>query len=150
MPRTRERQDVRSDNGGYWAAMALILGLLVPVLGFVAVWMGFSAHDARNDANKAVKAVSSGSAPGTNTSGGGDLQSFAGQGPANAEILAKKHVAMDATLPPAPLGPVARVKLVLVDKTVEIAPGVKYSAWAFSGGAPAPFIHVRQGPRRSS
>ena len=128
--------------------MALILGLLVPVLGFVAVWMGFSAHDARKDANKAAAAVSSGSAmAGMDMSGGGDLQSFAGQAPSNADVLAKKHVAMDATLPPAPSGPVAHVKLVLVDKTIEIAPGVKYSAWAFSGGAPAPFIHVRQGQK---
>jgi nitrite reductase (NO-forming) len=169
MPATRERQDVNgnaqlggehhdpppkagrtrsSDNGGYWAALALILGLLVPVLGFVAVWMGISAHDARKDANKAVAAVSSGSAmAGMDMSGGGDLQSFAGQAPSNADVLAKKHAAMDATLPPAPSGPVARVNLVLVDKTIEIAPGVRYSAWAFSGGAPAPFIHVRQGQK---
>jgi nitrite reductase (NO-forming) len=110
--------------------------------------MGFSAHDARKDANKAAKAVSSGSTmPGMDMGGVGELQSFAGQGPTNADALAKKHVAMDATLPPAPTGPVARVKLVLVDKTIEIAPGVKYSSWAFSGGAPAPFIHVRQGQR---
>src|SRR6266545_925833 len=75
MPATRERQGINgttrtsgedhspppkvrhqrgSDNGGYWAALALVLGLLVPVLGFVAVWMGFSAHDARNDANRAA------------------------------------------------------------------------------------------------
>ena len=169
MPATRERQGVNgntqlsgehhnlppkalrkqpSDNGGYWAALALTLGLLVPVLGFVAIWMGFSAHDARKDANKAATAVSSGSATaGTDMSGGGDLQSFSGQGPSNSDVLAKKHVAMDATLPPVPLGPVARVKLVLVDKTIEIAPGVKYSSWAFSGGAPAPFIHVRQGQK---
>jgi len=150
MPDRTERPPAasKSDNGGYWAALALVLGLLVPVLGFVAIWMGFSAHDARKDANKAVKAVSSGSAmPRMNTSGADDLQSFSGQSPANADVFAKKHAAMDATLPPAPLGPVARVKLVLVDKTIEIAPGVKYSAWAFSGGAPAPFIHVRQGQK---
>ena len=149
MPERTERPPAsKSDNGGYWAALALVLGLLVPVLGFVAIWMGFSAHDARKDANKAVKAVSSGSAmPRMNTSGANDLQSFSGQSPANADVFAKKHAAMDATLPPAPLGPVARVKLVLVDKTIEIAPGVKYSAWAFSGGAPAPFIHVRQGQK---
>jgi nitrite reductase (NO-forming) len=54
---------------------------------------------------------------------------------------------MNPALPPAPSGPVARVKLVLVDKRIEIAPGVKYSSWAFSGGAPAPFIHVRQGQK---
>ena len=140
MPATRERQGVNgntrlsaehhsrpptarnrrgSDNGGYWAALALILGLLVPVLGFVAIWMGFSAHDARKDANKAAAQVSSGSAmAGMDMSGGGDLQSFAGQAPSNADVFAKKHVAMDATLPPAPSGPVAHVKLVLVDKTI--------------------------------
>ena len=28
---------------------------------------------------------------------------------------------------------------------MEIAPGVKYAAWAWAGGAPGPVIHVRQG-----
>jgi hypothetical protein len=148
MPKTLERQTTNgavqappprppartsNDNGGYWAAFALLLGFLVVVLGTVAVWMGVSAHDARHDANQAVKAVGSGAAmPGMTMSGGNDLASFAGQGPANADVLAKKHVPMNAALPPAPAGPVARVHLVLVDKTLEIAPGVKYAAWAFS------------------
>ena len=141
-----------SDNSGYWAAFSLLLGMLVVVLGFVAVWMGLSAHDARNDAKKA--ATSAGSMPGMDMSnmsagptGGGELVSYAGQAPANADALAKNHVPMNATLPPAPAGPVAKVHLVLVDKTIEIAPGVRYRSWAFSGGAPAPFIHVRQGQR---
>jgi nitrite reductase (NO-forming) len=149
-PTERPPQRPTSD-GGYWAAFALLLGFLVPVLGGIAVWMGVSAHNARNDANKAAKAVATGGSTagmaGMNMSGGNDLTSFAGQGPANAAALAKAHVPMNAELPPAPAGPVARVHLVLVDKTVEIAPGVKYSAWAFSGGAPAPFIHVRQGQK---
>jgi nitrite reductase (NO-forming) len=144
-PPRRSRQ--KDDDSGYWAGIALLLGMLVVVLGFVAVWMGFSAHDARNDAKKA--AAASGSMAGMDMSGGAtgssELTSYAGQAPANAD--AKKHVAMNATLPPAPAGPVARVHLTLVDKTIEIAPGVKYSAWAFSGGAPAPFIHVRQGQK---
>src|SRR6266511_5495235 len=146
-PRSPRRQ---SDNSGYWAAFSLLLGMLVVVLGTVAIWMGFSAHDARKDANKAASAVASGnSMPGMDMSGGvtGELPSYAGQAPANADVLAKKHVAMNAVLPPAPAGPVARVHLVLVDKTLEIAPGIKYRAWAFSGGAPAPFIHVRQGQK---
>ena len=147
-PTGRPPRRPSSDMSGYWAALALILGLLVPVLGGIAIWMGVSAHNARQDANKAVQAVGSGSAmPGMDISGSGDLQSFAGQGPANAAALAAKHVPMNAALPPAPAGPIARVHLVLVDKTIEIAPGIKYSAWAFSGGAPAPFIHVRQGQR---
>jgi nitrite reductase (NO-forming) len=144
-PRPPQRS---SDNGGYWAAFALLLGFLVPVLGGIAIWMGVSAHNAEKDAQKAAAAVSSGgSMAGMDMSGGNDLTSFAGQGPANAAELAKAHAPMNAALPPAPAGPVARVHLVLVDKTVEIAPGVKYSAWAFSGGAPAPFIHVRQGQK---
>jgi nitrite reductase (NO-forming) len=146
-PRSPRRQ---TDNSGYWAAFSLLLGMLVVALGTVAIWMGFSAHDARKDANKAASAVASGnSMPGMDMSGGvtGDLTSYAGQAPANADVLAKKHVAMNAVLPPAPAGPVARVHLVLIDKTLQIAPGVKYRAWAFSGGAPAPFIHVRQGQK---
>jgi nitrite reductase (NO-forming) len=145
-PPRRPRSD---DNSGYWAAFSLLLGMLVVVLGTVAVWMGFSAHDARKDAKKAASAVASGSSmPGMGSSaGGGDLTSYAGQVPENADALAKRHVPMNAVLPPVPAGPVAKVHLVLVDKTIEIAPGVKYRAWAFSGGAPAPFIHVRQGQR---
>jgi nitrite reductase (NO-forming) len=148
-PPLRQRS---SDNSGYWAGVALLLGLLVVVLGFVAVWMGFSAHDARKDANKAAKAVATGgSMPGMDMSGGttgsSELTSYAGQTPANADAMAKSHVPMNAALPPVATGPVAHVRLVLVDKTLQIAPGVKYRAWAFSGGAPAPFIHVRQGQK---
>ena len=149
-PRGSRRRD---DNSGYWAAFSLLLGMLVVVLGSIAVWMGFSAHDARKDANRAASAVSTGGSmpgmdmSGTGASGSAELTSYAGQAPANAAALAKKHAAMDATLPPAPAGPVARVRLVLVDRIIEIAPGIKYRSWAFSGGAPAPFIHVRQGQK---
>src|SRR5262249_6885700 len=38
-PRRTQRKD---DNSGYWAAFSLLLGMLVVVLGTVAVWMGFS------------------------------------------------------------------------------------------------------------
>jgi nitrite reductase (NO-forming) len=152
-PPSPPRRPRKDDNSGYWAAFSLLLGMLVVVIGTVAIWMGFSAHDARNDARKAA---SGNSMPGMDMSnmnmsagatGSGELVSYAGQAPANADALAKKHAAMDATLPPAPAGPVAKVHLVLVDKTIQIAPGIKYRSWAFSGGAPAPFIHVRQGQR---
>ena len=147
-PSPPRRARSSNDNSGYWAGVALLLGMLVVVLGSVAVWMGFSAHDARKDANKAANAVAAGgSMPGMDMSGSSDLTSYAGQVPDKADALAKRHLAMNATLPPVPAGPVAKVHLVLVDKTIEIAPGIKYRAWAFSGGAPAPFIHVRQGQR---
>ena len=73
------------------------------------------------------------------------LQSYAGAAPANADALAAAHKPFPAALPAAPAGPIANVNLVLTDITVQIAPGVKYSAWAWAGGAPGPVIHVRQG-----
>jgi nitrite reductase (NO-forming) len=151
-PPTRLPPSSETGNGGFWAAFAMLLGFLVVVLGAVAIWMGVSAHGARNDARKAAASVGSGSAatqsmPGMDMSGGSTSQSFAGQGPANAAELAKAHRPYPAELSPAPAGPVAHIRLILKDVTIEIAPGVRYNAWAFSGGAPAPFIHVRQGQR---
>ena len=73
------------------------------------------------------------------------IESFAGRVPENADELAKAHKPSDATLPPVPTG-VARVNLTVADQVVEIAPGVKYRIWSFTGtGVPGPVIHVRQG-----
>ena len=71
--------------------------------------------------------------------------SFAGAAPENADALAAAHKPYDASLPPLQAGDVVKVNLVLKDITVQIAPGVKYAAWAWAGGAPGPVIHVRQG-----
>jgi nitrite reductase (NO-forming) len=79
------------------------------------------------------------------TSGGNTLESFAGAAPANADELAAAHKPYPAQLPALHPGAVLPVHLVLTDRTVEIAPGVKYAAWAWAGGAPGPVIHVRQG-----
>ena len=39
--------------------------------------------------------------------------------------------------------------MVLKDVTIEIAPGVKYQAWGFEGGAPGPSsTHARVRPSR--
>ena len=66
----------------------------------------------------------------------GDLTSYAGAAPANADALAASHAAYPAALPPAYPGAVADVHLVLTDITIQIAPGVKYAAWAWAAGAP--------------
>src|SRR6185295_6065641 len=71
--------------------------------------------------------------------------SFAGAAPANADELAMAHKPYPAQLPPLHAGSVVPVHLVLSDRTVEVAPGVRYAAWAWAGGAPGPVIHVRQG-----
>jgi nitrite reductase (NO-forming) len=82
---------------------------------------------------------------GMTAAGAGATASFAGAAPENADALAAAHKPYDATLPPLQTGDVVNVHLVLTDITVQIAPGVKYAAWAWAGGAPGPVIHVRQG-----
>jgi nitrite reductase (NO-forming) len=74
-------------------------------------------------------------------------ESYAGVKPPNAEQLAKAHVPYPAALPPVPEGDVVKVRMVMKDKAVEIAPGVTYNVWAFDGdmSAPGPVVHVRQG-----
>ena len=74
------------------------------------------------------------------------LNSFAGVVPENAQELAKAHTPMNAALPAVPAGDVVKVQMTLKDMVVEIAPGVKYTTWAFDGhGAPGPVINVREG-----
>jgi len=50
-----------------------------------------------------------------------------------------------AVLPPVPAGDVANVDLTLIDKTIEIAPGVRYKTWTFDGVVPGPVVHARVG-----
>jgi nitrite reductase (NO-forming) len=140
-------REPRRDSGALLKLVALFLGLAVGVLIFVAIWLAASAQDARDDA----RAAAAGS-PATSTAAHDHTahaatatQSFAGAAPANADEIAAAHKPYPATLPAAPAGAIANVHLVLKDVTVQIAPGVSYSSWAFAGGAPGPVIHVRQG-----
>ena len=140
----------RSPNApGMWAVVSILLGVLVAVGGFFALLAWLDAHDARTTANRAAAKAATG-APASATESHAHatalgLQSYAGAAPANADAIAAAHKAYPAALPAAPAGPVADVHLVLKDVTVQIAPGIKYSAWAWAGGAPGPIIHVRQG-----
>ncbi len=80
-------------------------------------------------------------APGATVKG----MSYAGASPDNAAQLAADHTPYPAALPPVPAGNVVKVHMVLKDVTIEIAPGIKYQAWGFEGGAPGPVVHARQG-----
>ncbi len=121
------------------AVTAVLLGLLVGVLGIVSVLMWADARNNRSTANDTTATVS------TPAMSMGALTSYAGAAPEDAMAQSMAHKAFPAALPPAPAGPVANVHLVLKDVTIDIAPGVKYAAWAWAGGAPGPVIHVRQG-----
>ena len=144
------RRPPETDSGVLVKVTALFLGLLVGVLGLFALFMWADAHDAKTAADRAAAKVDASPAPAAAESmhahaTASGLESYAGATPANAEALAKAHRAFPAALPAAPAGPIANVNLVLKDITVQIAPGVKYRAWAWAGGAPGPVIHVRQG-----
>ena len=141
----------RYGRGG-WNPVAVVvimlLGVAVAFLTALGIWAAASAQSARDDVHAAAAGAQSmpGMDMGTSTStAAGALQSYAGAAPANAAALAAAHVPYPAALPAASAGPVAAVNLVLKDITVQIAPGVKYAAWAWAGGAPGPVIHVRQG-----
>jgi nitrite reductase (NO-forming) len=143
-PPTTMRHDKDPGSGALVAVVAIMLGILVGVLGIFALLMWIDARNARDDANSSSSMADMPGMTAT-TTGTGAMTSYAGASPANADALAAAHKAYPAALPAIPSGAVADVNLVLKDITVEIAPGVKYAAWAWAGGAPGPVIHVRQG-----
>ena len=142
------RPPVQSGSGAFYGAAALLLGVAVAVLAFFALMMWADARDARDTsaAKTAAPAATHDHATDHNTAL--PLNSFAGVVPENAAELAEAHKAYDATLPAILAGDLVKVHMTLKDMTVEIAPGVKYSTWAFDGhGAPGPIVHVREGQR---
>jgi nitrite reductase (NO-forming) len=153
-PRARSRSSAaiprgESDSFALVAVVSVMLGILVAVLGIFAAALWLDAHNAKDAAERAAAksapAADASSMPGMDhSSAAGRLASYAGAAPRNAEALAAAHKPVNAAMPPIPKG-IANVNLVLKDVTVQIAPGVKYSAWAWAGGAPGPVIHVRQG-----
>jgi nitrite reductase (NO-forming) len=50
-----------------------------------------------------------------------------------------------SALPPLAAGDTVSVNLVLLDKTLAIAPGVRYKTWTFNGTVPGPVIHAKVG-----
>ena len=134
------------DGGMGWKVLAVIAGFLIPFVMVIGLWLAISAHNASVSAAKAAAA-----APSTPTAtpavGAVATPSFAGIAPADAADIAMKHAAFPATLPAAPVGPVAHVNLSIADRVVSIAPGIHYRAWTFGTTAPGPVIHVRVGQR---
>jgi nitrite reductase (NO-forming) len=68
----------------------------------------------------------------------------------DASVTAASNVdppvaANPSALPPLPNGDLVKVNLVLLDKTLEIAPRIKYQTWTFNGTLPGPVIHARVG-----
>jgi nitrite reductase (NO-forming) len=66
-------------------------------------------------------------------------------GPMVANYVEPAAASNPEALPPLPAGNVVHVDLVLLDKLVTIAQGVRYRAWTFNGTVPGPVIHARVG-----
>jgi len=132
------------------AVVVLLLAFAVGALAIAAIVAAQAADEARDDVNSGAAAtaapVHDHSSHASTANQALPLESFAGKTGANAEALAKAHVAYDATLPPVPPGDLVKVHMTLKDMVIEVAPGVKYNTWAFDGhGAPGPILHVREG-----
>src|SRR4029077_16364185 len=76
--------------------------------------------------------------------------------PAPAKISAERHksafadgsaLSTGAELKPLDPAPVKTVRLDTTHKIIEIAPGVKYSAWTFGDQVPGPTVRARVGDR---
>ena len=62
-------------------------------------------------------------------------------------FAAGNALSMDATLKPLDPAPVKEVRLDTTHKIIEIAPGVKFSAWTFGDQVPGPVVRARVGDR---
>jgi nitrite reductase (NO-forming) len=76
--------------------------------------------------------------------------------PGSATLSAEPHkgpfaagdaLSTDATLKPLVSNPVKEVRLDTTHKIIEIAPGVKFSAWTFGDQVPGPVVRARVGDR---
>jgi nitrite reductase (NO-forming) len=56
-------------------------------------------------------------------------------------------LSMDAVLKPLDPAPVKEIRLDTIHTMVDLAPGVKYSAWTFGGHAPGPTVRARVGDK---
>ena len=147
-PYATEDEREETASSALFALACIALGFLVVALAFVAAFMWSEASGARNAAERAAAKADSGHSmamPMPPKSAVSSLTSFAGAAPANADSLAAAHEPFPAELPAVSAGAVAAVNHVQKDVEIQVAPGVKYSAWAWAGGAPGPVIHVQQG-----
>jgi nitrite reductase (NO-forming) len=140
------------ERGLGWKVFAVFAGFVIPFVIVIGAWLAISAHNASNQATQAAASAkaantSSSSSSASTSAGTVATPSFAGIAPANADAIAMRHAAFPAALPAAPAGPVAHVNLGIADRTVSIAPGIRYQAWTFGDSAPGPVIHVRQGQK---
>ena len=125
----------------------LLAAVAIAIAGALALVASIVAANRTTSGSNIPEAVDHSSMSGMTEAAGvtGKSISYAGTTVADADALAKARTPYPAALPPVPAGDLVKVRMVLKDVTVQIAPGIKYAAWGFQGGVPGPIVHVRQG-----
>jgi nitrite reductase (NO-forming) len=132
------------------------VGLLAIVLGFAAACSKVEQAPA-----PAVASSTTTAAPATHAASGGapvDRYDVARMDfkPGAAVLSNEAHtgafaqgssLSLDAAVKPLVPDPVKEVRLDTTHKVIEIAPGVKFSAWTFGDQVPGPIVRVRVGDR---
>jgi nitrite reductase (NO-forming) len=76
--------------------------------------------------------------------------------PGPAQVTTERHIgpfsagsalSLDATVKPLVPDPIKEIRLDTTHKVIEIAPGVKFSAWTFGDQVPGPIVRARVGDR---
>jgi len=62
-------------------------------------------------------------------------------------VLAGDALSIVPSVGRAPAGAVHTIQIAVVDRALEIAPGVVFNAWTFGGHVPGPVVHARVGDR---
>lgn len=123
-----------SEGQGALKRRRILRGLaFVPAAGFLTA-CGTETAAEQEKGSSAGQAMSDGHQA-TRTSGGVDLGGTPG----------KDWKPYDATLKPAPKAKSHKITITVVEKTAEIAPGVKQPVWTFNGTLPGPTIRGKVG-----
>ena len=129
-PERKDPADRNEERITFLRIVVLLLGLAVGIS--IPIEILLVTRDGGKTVVQAPQAAAGSMAgmAGMTAAGAAATPSFAGAAPENADALAAAHKPYDAALPPLRTGDVVNVNLVLKDITVQIAPGVKYAAWA--------------------
>jgi nitrite reductase (NO-forming) len=63
------------------------------------------------------------------------------------EFLSGEALSIAPTVKPVGTDGVKTIQIDVVDRVIEIAPGVRFNAWTFGGHVPGPIVHARVGDR---
>ncbi|HEY3155229.1 MAG TPA: multicopper oxidase domain-containing protein [Candidatus Eisenbacteria bacterium] len=123
----------RPSGSARLAVASAILGL-VAALGVLAVGCGGGGEGAKADH---YKEMVYGAPPAV----------ISAEKPTSMENRSGAGLSIAPEVNPVPNAPVQEIRLDVTHTEIQVADGVKYTAWTFGGTMPGPVLHIRQGDR---